>query len=214
MYSVVRLYAEMDVIHLAVGYCCAFFPYFMDFSIFGPSRKEESMYTDFRKVPKKYRKQFKYKDATGKVTAIIKASEKNLPLNVSILLEDGCYEVAAVWVDDYYRYHDNVVYNTIKNHKHPVTEAEKKDIEAWNKTHPGEKPPTNWSVSLDAMNNADSDDTEQERNHYMAEAVTYLYNVVPPEIERLEDIYESFGAEDKDIYTMVVREERSNRETA
>ena len=53
---------------------------------------------------------------------------------------------------------DAEVYNNITNSRPPVEDWQKKGIEEWKKTHPGEEPDKNWNLSMDGlMMTADQD---------------------------------------------------------
>ena len=77
--------------------------------------------------------------------------------------------VTEVWIQDLHRMDDNEVANNIKNGHPRLTPEQKAAKKEWEETHPGEKYPIDWNLSLDYIA-GDTDDGELDKSSVLAGA--------------------------------------------
>lgn len=90
---------------------------------------------------------------------------------------------------------DAEVYNNLKNARPTPTKEEKLERDKWEKSHYGEKAPTNWNLSLDATLTDEADSatlgdmipTSEEANNPMVEL---LRGAVSTFTERQKQVYQ------------------------
>ncbi len=125
--------------------------------------------------------------------------------------EDG---ITEVMIKSLHAMDDHEVYLNVKNGHPPMTAEQKAAKKEWEEAHPGEKYTMNWNLSLDYI--AGEDDEEVDKSHVLAGASYDPFDEeeVSPEVQRLRDVVATMTDRQKQVYQLVLLEERGYTEVA
>ena len=122
--------------------------------------------------------------------------------------------ITEVMIKSLHAMDDHEVYLNVKNGHPPMTAEQKVAKKEWEVAHPGEKYTMNWNLSLDYI--AGEDDEEVDKSHVLAGASYDLFDEeeVSPEVQRLRDVVSAMTDRQKQVYQLVLLEERGYTEVA
>ena len=125
--------------------------------------------------------------------------------------EDG---ITEVMIKSLHAMDDHEVYLNVKNGHPPMTAEQKAAKKEWEEAHPGEKYTMNWNLSLDYI--AGEDDEEVDKSLVLAGASYDPFDEeeVSPEVQRLRDVVAAMTDRQKQVYQLVLLEERGYTEVA
>ena len=125
--------------------------------------------------------------------------------------EDG---ITEVMIKSLHAMDDHEVYLNVKNGHPPMTAEQKAAKKEWEEAHPGEKYTMNWNLSLDYI--AGEDDEKVDKSHVLAGASYDPFDEeeVSPEVQRLRDVVATMTDRQKQVYQLVLLEERGYTEVA
>lgn len=107
---------------------------------------------------------------------------------VYMTVRAGEMGVTEVWIQDLHWMDDNEVTNNIKNGHPKLTPEQKAEKKGWEESHPGEKYPIDWNLSLDYIA-GDTDDGELDKSSVLAGASYAPFDEdVPDEVLKLREI--------------------------
>lgn len=122
--------------------------------------------------------------------------------------EDGITEVMIKLL---HSMDDHEVYLNVKNGHPPMTAEQKAAKKEWEEAHPGEKYTMKCNLSLDYIAGE-----EVDKSHVLAGASydPFYEEEVSPEVRRLRDVVATMTDRQKQVYQLVLLEERGYTEVA
>ena len=164
---------------------------------------------DFHRVNVAQKTSYTYHTADGDIT--IRPSEET---GVTIEL-----------IHMLHREDNRIVDQNIKQARRPMTEAERRDIEAWRNDdkHPerkrGDFPDKyqRWNLPIDGMRNDDDDESADgplDRDPVLREAFTAQETETPSEVERLRAFIATLSERQRQLYRLVYMDGYSLKEAA
>ena len=130
------------------------------------------------------------------------------------VIKPGKDGITEVMIKSLHAMDDHEVYLNVKN-GHPSMTAEQKAVKKeWKEAHPGEKYTMNWNLSLDYI--AGEEDEEVDKSHVLADASYDSFDEedVSPEVQRLRNVVAAMTDRQKQVYQLVLLEERGYTEAA
>ena len=126
--------------------------------------------------------------------------------------EDG---VTEVMIKSLHAMDDHEVYLNVKNGHPHMTAEQKATKKEWEKAHPGEKYTMNWNLSLDYIaSEEDDDEVDKSRVLVGASYDPFDDEEVSPEVQRLRGVVAAMTERQKQVYQLVLLEERGYTEAA
>ena len=166
---------------------------------------------DFHRVNVAQKTSYTYHTANGDIT--IRPSEET---GVTIEL-----------IHMLHREDNRVVDQNIKQARRPMTEAERRDIEAWRKAPKDGEPPRGkgdfpdkyqrWNLPIDGLRNDDDDESADgplDRDPVLREAFTAQVPETPSEVERLRAFIATLSERQRQLYRLVYMGGYSLKEAA
>ena len=170
-----------------------------------------SINVNFRKVNVSKQTDYVYHGAMGDI--VIRPDEK-----------------AGITIDIIHELHraDNrAVDQNLKQARRPMTEAERRDIEAWRKAPKDDEPPRakgdfpdkyqRWNLPIDGLRSDDDDegaDGPLDRDPVLREAFTAQETETPSEVERLRAFIATRSERQRQLYRLVYMDGYSLKEAA
>lgn len=165
---------------------------------------------DFHRVNVAQKTSYTYHTADGDIT--IRPSEET---GVTIEL-----------IHMLHREDNRIVDQNIKQARRPMTEAERRDIEAWRKAPKDDEPPRakgdfpdkyqRWNLPIDGLRNDDDEsaDGPLDRDPVLREAFTAQVPETPSEVERLRAFIATLSERQRQLYRLVYMDGYSLKEAA
>ncbi len=166
---------------------------------------------DFHRVNVAIKTSYTYHTANGDIT--IRPSEET---GVTIEL-----------IHMLHREDNRIVDQNIKQARRPMTEAERRDIEAWRKAPKDDEPPRakgdfpdkyqRWNLPIDGLRSDDDDegaDGPLDRDPVLREAFTAQVPETPSEVERLRAFIATLSERQRQLYRLVYMDGYSLKEAA
>ena len=126
-----------------------------------------------------------------------------------------------------HREDNRIVDQNIKQARRPMTEAERRDIEAWRKAPKDDEPPRakgdfpdkyqRWNLPIDGLRSDDDDegaDGPLDRDPVLREAFTAQVPETPSEVERLRAFIATLSERQRQLYRLVYMDGYSLKEAA
>ncbi|WP_102343591.1 sigma-70 family RNA polymerase sigma factor [Galactobacillus timonensis] len=109
---------------------------------------------------------------------------------------------------------DAEVYNNIKNTRPPVEDWQKKAIEEWKNSHPGEEPAKNWNLSLDQMTANEDEGGYGDKFRGLSDLSKEPDLKKRLAIESIHEVVATFPNDQIDLYELYYIKEYSKAEIA
>ncbi|MCM1326434.1 MAG: sigma-70 family RNA polymerase sigma factor [Bacteroidales bacterium] len=114
---------------------------------------------------------------------------------VSVIAEGG---EAEVWIKQLHSSDDAEVYNNIKNSRPPLEDWQKKSVDEWKTSHPGEESEKNWNLSMDGLMKTENPDTSV----YAKQLSEMAAGEPDPMKDLLYEMLAELSEEDQELYLL------------
>ena len=165
---------------------------------------------NLRKINVKNQTTYTYRSVTGETFTIYPDEATGITLDI---IHDLC------------RADNRIVDQNLKQARSPMTEAERRDIEAWREEKPENEPPRTkadfppkyqrWNLPIDGLRHEDDDyDGPLDRDPALQKAYTSREPEMSPAVSRLREFIATLTERQQEFYRLVYIEEYTKAEAA